>query len=632
MEPITREEYYLAKIAGTYKGKTPKPVTIEEYYLATMAGDYSGNTPQPVTRLQYYMAKVAGVWDGSIPAPVTRLEYYWAAIASGEGKVFPPVTREEHFLVLVADAYSVVLTVVTGNPALLENSKGNRGLESLTLYGKSTQVSTTGAQLISLNDSYGVTTVNGVTKTPIGISAWKLEGISKEDAIIYPYSSLTFLSLSKGDYVFSVFGTSKAKARYTIIGRGSSGYIQTGYSQKISIQEDVKLTFNFLIENGVESNGILMIMLNSGSTSLPWEPYTGGKPSPSPEYPQEIESVGDAGEISVEVCGKNLIAGRKFYGNYSNGIAYIIKLDGDVVFPYKPSYATYGICYAINALAGKKYTFSGYNLNDNASLRIAEYANLNDALDFANVIGYKFGGRADTFVTYTAKENGVIICLISGIWGSNNDLIHICTESELLQIELGSTATSYEPYKPAQTLIVPTPNGLPGIPVSSGGNYTDEKGQQWVADEIDLAKGERVQRIGKTVVDGEKVKFVASSNSVYWNLPFKTSPGIISGSPCTSRYFADGKFWANNSYDFVWTTPGRMKPYFDTSEELNAFCVQKNSEGNPLTIYYCIETPIRTPLSPETIAAYKALRTYSPTTTVINDAGAGMSVGYAKMK
>lgn len=38
MEPITREEYYLAKIAGTYEGKTPAPVTIEEYYLATMAG------------------------------------------------------------------------------------------------------------------------------------------------------------------------------------------------------------------------------------------------------------------------------------------------------------------------------------------------------------------------------------------------------------------------------------------------------------------------------------------------------------------------------------------------------------------------------------------------------------------
>lgn len=620
MEPITREEYYLAKIAGTYEGKTPKPVTIEEYYLATMAGDYSGNTPQPVTRLQYYMAKVAGVWDGSMPAPVTRLEYYWAAIANGEGEVFPPVTREEHFLTLVADAYSVVLTVVTGNPALLENSKGNRGLESLTLYGKSTQVSTTGAQLISLNDSYGVTTVNGVTKTPIGISAWKLEGISKEDAIIYPYSSLTFLSLSKGDYVFSVFGTSKAKARYTIIGRGSSGYIQTGYSQKISIQEDVKLTFNFLIENGVESNGILMIMLNSGSTSLPWEPYTGGKPSPSPEYPQEIESAGKSGKIGVTVTGTNLLpfeVGQK--GNGFEAFADGVQIDTDrnvdiYAVGRNDSLVESGYDEFALMTAGKYYIYS--DTRDVYLYVVVWRKGRNVVLGSSNEgvarqIEIMDGDKFRIFFRTAAAFKGKVKAMITRI---------------------PMNATSYEPYKPAQTFIVPTPNGLPGIPVSSGGNYTDEKGQQWVADEIDLANGEMVQRIGKTVVDGEKVKFVASSNSVYWNLPFKTSPGIISGSPCTSRYFADGKFWANNSYDFVWTTPEKMKPYFDTSEELNAFCVQKNSEGNPLTIYYCIETPIRTPLSPETIAAYKALRTYSPTTTVINDAGAGMSVGYAKMK
>ena len=33
-------------------------------------------------------------------------------------------------------------------------------------------------------------------------------------------------------------------------------------------------------------------MVNEGSTVLPYEPYTGGKPSPSPEYPQEIKSAG----------------------------------------------------------------------------------------------------------------------------------------------------------------------------------------------------------------------------------------------------------------------------------------------------------------------------------------------------
>lgn len=34
------------------------------------------------------------------------------------------------------------------------------------------------------------------------------------------------------------------------------------------------------------------IILSEGSTEIPYEPYTGGKPSPSPEYPQEIKSVG----------------------------------------------------------------------------------------------------------------------------------------------------------------------------------------------------------------------------------------------------------------------------------------------------------------------------------------------------
>lgn len=40
-----------------------------------------------------------------------------------------------------------------------------------------------------------------------------------------------------------------------------------------------------------------------------------------------------------------------------------------------------------------------------------------------------------------------------------------------------------------QTLTLPTPNGLPGIPVTSGGNYTDQNGQQWVCDEVDLERG-----------------------------------------------------------------------------------------------------------------------------------------------
>ena len=51
------------------------------------------------------------------------------------------------------------------------------------------------------------------------------------------------------------------------------------------------------------------IMLNAGSAALPWEPYTGGQPSPSPDSPQEIVSAGtqnqDTGKWEYEITITN---------------------------------------------------------------------------------------------------------------------------------------------------------------------------------------------------------------------------------------------------------------------------------------------------------------------------------------
>ena len=55
-----------------------------------------------------------------------------------------------------------------------------------------------------------------------------------------------------------------------------------------------------------------------------------------------------------------------------------------------------------------------------------------------------------------------------------------------------------------QTIILQTPNGLPGIPVTSGGHYTDPHGQQWVCDEVDLEREMKVQRIDKGAFDATK--------------------------------------------------------------------------------------------------------------------------------
>ena len=624
MEPITREEYYLAKIAGTYEGNTPEPVTIEEYYLATMAGDYSGNTPQPVTRLQYYMAKVAGVWGGSIPAPVTRLEYYWAAIANGEGTVFPPVTREEHFLVLVADAYSVVLTVVTGNPALLENSKGNRGLESLTLYGKSTQMNTTGAQLFPFE--VGKKGINfEVFEDGIVISCKKgtdIYAVGRPNATLES-SYDDFPLLAPGEYyIYSdskyveLLVTTFVNGEYLILGVST-----IGAAVKIKVIAGYKFRILLRCREDVETKVKAMIS-KTQPTASNYEPYTGGKPSPSPEYPQEIESTGQSGEIGVTVTGTNLLpfeVGQKGKGFevFADGVQVDVDRETDI-YAVGRNNGNVESGYDEFALmtAGKYYIYSG---TQDVYLYVVVWRKGKNV-----VLGYSVGTDAEQIEIMDGDKFRIFLRTTAAFKGKVKAMI---TRTPM-------NATSYEPYKPAQTLIIPTPNGLPGIPVSSGGNYTDADGQQWVCDEVDFKKGVYVQRVATETPKAKWKNFEETADvpnryrisgalvNIYRDGSTKC---LISHGIYANWGIAPG--WALNSTTFYYHPKEDV-----TKEEAKEQILGFINSANPLTFLGQLETPIEKPLTTEQLAAYKALRTYSPTTTVTNDAGAGMSVGYAKMK
>ena len=176
----------------------------------------------------------------------------------------------------------------------------------------------------------------------------------------------------------------------------------------------------------------------------------------------------------------------------------------------------------------------------------------------------------------------------------------------------------------SQTLTLSTPGGLPGIPVTSGGNYTDADGQQWICDEIDLKRGKYVQRVGKTVVDGVNLKFEVRNE--YWNLPGGTTPGVMSGSlPICNICPQYGGYVGinNNVTGFLFFRGAWAEQYFADADAINNFAQTTN-----IVFMYATESPIETDLPAEEIAAYKALHTYSPTTTVSNDAEAWMQVGY----
>ena len=611
MEPITREEYYLAKIAGTLQGKTPEPVTIEEYYLATMAGDYSGNTPQPVTRLQYYMAKAAGVWGGSIPAPVTRLEYYWAAIANGEGTVFRPVTREEHFLALVADAYSVVITVVTGNPALLEGVKGSR-FTALALHGKSTQGSTTGAQLYSTMPTEGKL-INGIT---FGIKDGGLslkgtaEGAQRNDEYFFKKG----IDLSPGTYTISFSGKGNLSEIEVGISGDDKNMLLSSFAlynapQKLTLSEAKTCYVVAQSRVGKSVDCTIYIMLNEGSTDKPYEPYTGGAPSPSPSYPQDIENAGQSGEIGIEV-GNN--------GYIQKGTYFL-----DVrPFSLKKGYTYHIKCEKIITTTINCFVMNEYNKNFKNSAELYDYGYTTKKLTIPNSTGIvdkecmmpkRYDGDGYTF---TVKAEGLYLYQAVNAPDKNTDELYIGYAPNILN----------EEYK-KQTLIIPTPGGLPGIPVSTGGNYTDEKGQQWVADEIDLAMGERVQWVYHRHYASDELLYKDGSNyniHTYKSEDVNIIDGIKHILVNVGRYNA--ALAQNNNYRSV---IGGVRGRVDDIKSENDI---KNVFPNGIDVWFIRKTPIRTPLPPETIAAYKALHTYSPTTTVINDAGAGMSVGYKKAK
>ena len=529
------------------------------------------------------------------------------------------------------DLFKLENTSVSGNPVVLENC-GKASLQGLTVYGKSTQVTTTGAQLFVSKKSQE--SIVGMTLTQKDDGGWHLEGTCTADNSrnIRLLEPTEYFTLPSGDYTLSFTGAIPNSVTLNIakvanVHKQNEQWTRLGSINKnkrnlaISLDgTEEALSMYVIFPNQVALSFDFYVMLNAGDTVLPWEPYTGGKPSPSPDYPQEIQSAGDDGSIGVEVHGKNIFGGRYYYAMYSNGVLYIDKgqKDKEVKFPYQPESETRGICKTLKCQKGKTYTISVTNPNKNATIGMAEYENIENASVYTNNV--EFTRTPNKTIAYTAKSDGILVCGIAGTWTDGKTTLHECTESELLQVEEASEATSYEPYHTPQTLTLSTPTGLPGIPVNSGGNYIDSSGQQWICDELDFAGGVYRQWIKHVNVIFNKVTS-SDTHSGYRHVAINIQNMSKEHTECLCNIAMYSKNAANR------TEGVRASGKFNT---IVLYYENLTNDNVSADVAYILSDPIETPLTQSQIETYKSLHTYDGTTIIESPDSVGLSAVYGR--
>lgn len=328
--------------------------------------------------------------------------------------------------------------------------------------------------------------------------------------------------------------------------------------------------------------------------------------TPNPDYPQEIVSVGDSGGIDVCANGKNLLPDnsstmRGVAVSVNNGV---LKMNGTVNNINTVS----RVFWASNALKnilvpGKTY----YLWCDNPDIHFRFF--VSNAQQY-NVAEY----------TVTGDETSIAVWLILGdIPQAEGDKIDITARVSLSECE-------------PQTMNISTPNGLPGIPVDSGGNYTDESGQQWVCDEIDLQREIYVQRLFLVELNGNPTLQSINEYGIA-NFGFTLSQyanADISKLHSLCNRFDRQSLTIANTKTEGYMVASATTVYLRVKQERAATTseiIEYLSE-NPTIILYILSEPIETPLTAEEISAYKALHTNKPTTTITNSDNAHMSVDY----
>lgn len=452
-------------------------------------------------------------------------------------------------------------------------------LERLELGGKTAQVQTTGKNLL---DEKLLKTLSNYTSDGSDYYYYRISGleVGKKYTV-----SRGDVKTGKGALLgISVNQESTNKAKFLVYDGLGTSYNNASITWEQTTGEYVDILFS--VSGSVTSTTqerlsefwgrISYVQLEKGTTATPYEPYTGGKPSPSPEYPQKIKSVGKWNEKTRKYEVEISISGRNIFdfstceeGKVFEGSGNIIAANG-VLTDFIPCFPN-----------------SQYSRSRTGSTVVAFYD-----CD-KNKIGFEIVGNS-TFVTPEKCRYFRFSALKTMV---DYTKIVACP---------GQTVMDYEPYREPKFSIITSDR-----PLTKWDRLVEQGGEiGW------LYQSKIAYLTGEEEWESSLNAFYTTTYNFIKNNAAKCSHYVFGGitNQEKNNIFSIGEGTYTNS---LWIRDTR----FSTARDFKAHLSDLAEKGTPIMVVSPVASTEFVPLPQEEQDAIRALKTYYPTTVITADGG-----------
>lgn len=488
-----------------------------------------------------------------------------------------------------------IKNTTSGECILRITDSADEKLQDFKLFGKSEQLSTTGKNLFDISkfpfehdaEMIVIKPSEGQTSTDKGINITEDIKFEENTQYVISYDSYNVTQANENWTTIFTF--------YYTDGAYRDLYVNHFYGnlKKYFNSDSGKTIRNVAVRNpwkvGIE---ISKVQIEKGNVATDYEPYTGGKPSPSIEYQQEMVNAGESGQIEVQVTGKNLLEGLEF-GSIDNQ-GNIIQSTTAYVNINKFIEVKEGK-HVINSRDGKRFLCAIFLYDKDK-----QFIRLDQSGDCVVRKGEKY-------INITSAKS-----LVDGV--------------DKTQIELTDRSinpTAYEPYK-----------GLQKVQFQ-----LDRPLTKWDR----LEKREGVWGIARQSVREELTQYnfdtyILPSGSyptgVYCYATKKSNAVLENQSSfCTHFKNSNYAYSITNAKVGIYSDHGKVQyKYFvsdkPTVDEFKAWLVQQKEAGTPVELVYKTAEETWEPLPEEMQSVLNALHTNYPTTIISNSEDTEMQLTY----